>query len=44
MRAVCQAAVKCRLSLWEMVNEVKKRMVHVSYGLDELKEDLKAFE
>lgn len=39
-----QAAVKCGLSLWEMVNEVKNRMVHVPYGLNELKEDLKDFE
>jgi len=39
-----QAAKKCDLSLWEMINEVKKRRVHVPYTLEELKEDLKAFE
>jgi len=36
-----QAARKCGLSLWEMINEVKKREVHVPYTLEELKEDLK---
>jgi predicted HTH domain antitoxin len=39
-----QAAEKCGLSLWEVINEVKKREVHVPYTLEELKEDLKAFE
>jgi len=39
-----QAAEKCGLSLWEMIDEVKKRSVHVPYTLEELKEDLKAFE
>jgi predicted HTH domain antitoxin len=39
-----QAAEKCGLSLWEMINEVKKREIHVPYTLEELKEDLKAFE
>ena len=39
-----QAAEKCGLSLWEMIDEVKKRGVHVPYTLEELKEDLKAFE
>lgn len=39
-----QAAQKCGLSLWEMIDEVKKRSVHVPYTLEELKEDLKAFE
>lgn len=39
-----QAAEKCGLSLWEMVNEVKRREIHVPYTLEELKEDLKAFE
>ena len=38
-----QAARKCDLSLWEMISEAKKRMVHVPYPLEELKEDLKAF-
>jgi len=27
-----------------MINEVKKREVHVPYTLEELREDLKAFE
>ena len=39
-----QAAKKCDLSIWEMINEVKKREVHVPYTLEELREDLKAFE
>lgn len=39
-----QAAEKCGLSLWEMIDEVKKREIPVPYTLDELKEDLKAFE
>ena len=39
-----QAARKCGLSLWEMVEEVKKRRVHVPYSLEELKEDLKVFQ
>lgn len=39
-----QAAEKCGLSLWEMINEVKKREIHVPYTLEELREDLKAFE
>jgi predicted HTH domain antitoxin len=36
-----QAAKKCNLSLWEMIEEVKKKDIHVPYTLDELKEDLK---
>lgn len=39
-----QAAEKCGLSLWEMIDEVKKRRIHVPYTLEELKEDLKVFE
>lgn len=39
-----QAAEKCGLSIWEMVDEVKKRDIHVPYTLEDLKEDLKAFE
>ena len=39
-----QAAEKCGLSLWEVINEVKKREIHVPYTLEELMEDLKAFE
>jgi predicted HTH domain antitoxin len=36
-----QAASRCGLSLWEMIDEVRKREVRVPYTLDELKEDLK---
>ncbi len=39
-----QAAEKCGLSLWEVINEVKKREIHVPYTLEELREDFKAFE
>jgi antitoxin component of RelBE/YafQ-DinJ toxin-antitoxin module len=39
-----QAARKCGLSLWEMIDEAKKRDVHVPYTLDEFKEDLKGLE
>lgn len=36
-----QAATRCGLSLWEMINEVKKREIHVPYTLEELREDIK---
>ena len=36
-----QAATRCGLSLWEMINEVKKREIRVPYTLEELREDLK---
>ena len=36
-----QAAKKCGLSLWEMIDEVKHREIHVPYTLEDLKEDLK---
>lgn len=36
-----QAARKCGLSLWEMIDEVKKRKVRVPYTLEELRKDLK---
>jgi len=39
-----QAADRCGLSLWGMIDEVKKRSVHVPYTLEELREDLKVFE
>ncbi|MGQ9469452.1 MAG: UPF0175 family protein [Nitrososphaerales archaeon] len=39
-----QAAKKCDLSLWEMIDEVKKRGFHAPYTLEELKEELKVFE
>lgn len=37
-----QAASRCGLSLWQMIQEAKKREVHVPYTLEELREDLKA--
>lgn len=36
-----QAAARCDLSLWEMIEEVKKREIHVPYTLEEFREDLK---
>jgi predicted HTH domain antitoxin len=36
-----QAAARCDLSLWEMVEEVKKREIHVPYTLEEFREDVK---
>ena len=36
-----QAASRCGLSLWEMINEVRMREIHVPYTLQELREDLK---
>ena len=36
-----QAAKRCGLSLWEIVDEVKLRRIHVPYGTEDLKEDLK---
>ncbi|MGD6852150.1 MAG: UPF0175 family protein [Candidatus Bathyarchaeia archaeon] len=36
-----QAARKCGLSVWEMIDEAKRREVHVPYTLAEFKEDLK---
>ena len=36
-----QAAKKCGLSLWEMIDEVKQRAIHVPFSLEDLKEDLK---
>jgi len=36
-----QAATRCGLSLWEIMDLAKKREVHVPYTLEELKEDLK---
>ena len=37
-----QAASRCGVSLWEMIEEARKREVHVPYTLEELREDLKA--
>jgi len=36
-----QAATRCGLSLWEIMDLAKKREVHVPYTLEELREDLK---
>jgi len=36
-----QAAKKSELSLFEIIDEVKKRGVHIPYTLEELKKDLK---
>ncbi len=35
-----QAAERCGLSLWEIVNEAKRRDIHIPYTLDDLKEDV----
>lgn len=35
-----QAAKICDLSLWEMVDEVRKREIRIPYTLEDLKEDL----
>lgn len=35
-----QAARKCGLSVWEMIEEAKTREIHVPYTLAEFKEDL----
>ncbi len=37
-----QAARRCGISLWEMIEEVKKRTVHVPYTIEALKEDIEA--
>ncbi len=36
-----QAAQNCGLSLWEIINEAKKRGAIVPYTLEDLKEDFK---
>jgi predicted HTH domain antitoxin len=35
-----QAASRCGLSLWEMVEEAKKREIYVPYNLEDLAEDI----
>tara|TARA_Y100000310_G_C20413253_1_gene683072 strand:+ start:507 stop:803 length:297 start_codon:yes stop_codon:yes gene_type:complete len=37
-----QAAKQCELSLYEIIEEVKQRKIHVPYGIEEFKEDVKA--
>jgi len=39
-----QAAERCGLSLWEIIDEAKKREIHVPYTLEELKEELRELE
>jgi len=36
-----QAARRCDLSIWEMMEEAKKRGTHASYTLDDFREDVK---
>lgn len=36
-----QAAKRCQLSLWEIIEEVKKRLIHVPYTLEDLKKDIR---
>lgn len=36
-----QAAKKSDITLWEMIDEVRKRSVHVPYTIEDLKDDLK---
>lgn len=37
-----KAARNCGLSLWEMIEEVKKRGIPVPYRMEDFQEDLKA--
>lgn len=37
-----KAAHDCGISLWEMIEEVKKRGIHVPYQMEDFQEDLKA--
>ena len=37
-----EAAQRCNLSLWEMVQEVRRAHIHTSYDLKEFKKDLSA--
>ncbi|WP_456474973.1 UPF0175 family protein, partial [Candidatus Pyrohabitans sp.] len=36
-----QAAERCEMSLWEIIEEVKKRNIHVPYTLEDLRKDLR---
>jgi len=38
-----QAAKRCGVSLWEIIEEVRKREIHVPYTFEDLREDLKDF-
>ncbi len=35
-----QAAERCGLTLWEIIEEARKREIHVPYTLEDLKEDI----
>ena len=35
-----EAAERCNMSLWEMIQEVKQAHIHVSYDLQEFQKDL----
>jgi predicted HTH domain antitoxin len=37
-----QAAQRCNISLWEMIQEAKQRHIHASYDMQELEKDLAA--
>jgi predicted nucleic acid-binding protein len=39
---VWQAAKRCNISLWEMIQEAKQRHIHASYDMQELEKDLAA--
>lgn len=39
-----QAADRCGLSLWEIIQEAREREVHVPYTVEELEGDLRALE
>ena len=36
-----QAATTCDMSLWEMIEEAKKREIYVPYSIEEFKKDMK---
>lgn len=36
-----QAAKRCELSLWEMIEEMKKELIHAPYTLEDLKKDIR---
>jgi predicted HTH domain antitoxin len=36
-----QAATTCDMSLWEMIEEAKKREIHVPYTIEEFRKDMK---
>ena len=37
-----QAAQRCNMSLWEMIQEAKQRHIHASYDMQALEKDLAA--